>query len=96
MAEEDDDGFSLVELGLISFGRNLYDIYELYRKIDDDGAVFIFGRYEIKKTDYVIGRSSNTEELSRNLSAIVMLRNKNIHRFVGARVRIKRFWLFLN
>ena len=96
MAEEEDDGLSLIELGLLLFRRNRYDIYELYRKIDDDGADFIFGKYEIKKTDYVIGRSSNKEELSRNLSTIVMLRNKNIHRFVGAKVRIKRIWLFLN
>ena len=96
MAEEEDDDLNLIELGLLSLGRNCYDIYEIYRNIDDDGGDFIFGRYEIKKSDYVIGRSSNTEELSRNLSAIVMLRDKKIHRFVGAKVRIKRIWLFLN
>ena len=97
MEEDDEFDFELVETGLISMGNNRYDLFELYEKEDSsEGVCFFYGLYEIKNRGYVIGRSYNKEELARNLSSIAKMRNMKIHRFVGAKVRIRKHWLFLN
>ncbi len=95
MFEEDDD-FEIVETGLIFLGNNRYDLFILYERIDEQGNDFLFGKYEIKKSDYVIGKSSNKEELSRNLSLIARMRNKKMHLFRGALVRMLKYRLYLN
>ena len=92
----EDDDFELVETGLIFLGNNRYDLYELYRKMDDDSNDFVFGIYDIKNKGFISSRADSKEELSTNLSSIARLRNKKMHRFVGAKVRVKRIWLYLN
>lgn len=93
---EEDDDFELVEMGLITLGNNRYDIYELYEKENNEGNCFFYGKYEIKSQGYILGQSTTKEKLSTNLSCLAKMRQRGIHRFVGAKVRIKRIWLFLN
>ena len=89
-----EDDFKLVNTGLISLGDNRYDIYELYEKEDSEGVNFFYGIYEIKNRGFIAGQADNKEELSHNLSSIARMRNKKMHRFVGARVRIREHWFF--
>ena len=96
MSDMFEDDFKLVNTGLISLGDNRYDIYELYEKEDSEGVNFFYGIYEIKNRGFIAGLADSKEKLSTNLSCIARMRKKGLHRFVGARVRIKRIWLFLN
>ena len=92
----EDDDFEILHTGLICLGYNRFDLFELYEKKDKEGNDFLVGKYEIKTKGYILGQSTTKEKLSHNLSCIAKMRKKGIHRFVGARVRIKRIWLFLN
>ena len=91
----DDDDFSLVELGLISYGKNRYDVYELYRKTDDLGNDFVYGKYDEKK-GFIVGRSKTEENLSYNLSIIAKMRQRGLHRLTGAQVKVFKNRLYLN
>ncbi len=94
--EEDDDDFQLVQMELITLGKNRYDIFELYKKEDNEGDCYFYGIYDIKNRGFIAGRANRKEELARNLSSIAKMRKRGLHRFVGARVRIGKHWLFLN
>ncbi len=92
----EDDDFELVQLGLISFGRNRYDVYELYRRTDDDGNDFVYGKYELNKKSFIAGRSHTEENLSYNLSCIARMRQKGLHRCRAAQVKLLKYRLYLN
>ncbi len=95
MFEEDDD-FELIELGLICLGNNRFDLFELYEKNDQEGNDFLVGKYEIKNQGYILGQSTLKEQLSQNLSSILKMRKRGMHRFVAAKVRLRKIWLYLN
>ena len=91
-----EDDFELVNTGLISLGDNRYDLFELYEKENNEGDSYFYGLYDIKNRGFIAGQADNKEELSHNLSSIAKLRKKGMHRFVAAKVRIRKHWLFLN
>ena len=93
---EEEDDFELVETGLICLGNNRYDLFELYEKEGNEGVIFFYGKYDIKSRGFISGQADSKEELSTNLSCIAKLRKKGLHRFVGAKVRIRKHWIFLN
>ena len=93
---EEEDDFEIVETGLIFLGNNRYDIYEIYEKEDNEGDCFFYGIYEIKNRGFISSRADSKEELSTNLSCIAKMRKRGIHRLVGAKVRMRNHWLYLN
>ncbi len=93
---EEDDDFELVETGLITLGKNRYDIFELYEKQDFEGNYFFYGIYDMKNRGFIAGLADSKEKLSQNLSCIARMRNKGMHRFRGALVKVLKYRLYLN